>query len=391
MVQQNKITQRSERKPSPVPLATSSKKSKIGKRFKWLRFADGDVKHWLESAQTKSSHLPSRRVPSSTKTHPFYNNVYALSDGNCRYSLRFWKADIVRLHKALKREEDYKLPSRVRVDGVEGICVMQHRLAYPGRYGGLAVMFGRSPTALCLIFRLMVNLMYAKYARLLALDLRAGYIRKESPIKRCIVFIDGTVRAIARPARDQRECYNGHKCKHALKFQGVLAPDGIFIDFYGPVVGRRRHDIYLLRESRILQRLQTAHSEAYCLFGDPAYSNTPNLQVGYKGSRLSRDQEAFNAAMSVVRVAVEYGFGGVTRLWPYVNIKVSSKLLLSPIGKYYLVAALLTNFRNCANPNQIRGVFGVKSPTLQVYIALLASTEAESSHNVNRRHALITL
>ncbi|EEY66142.1 uncharacterized protein PITG_03688 [Phytophthora infestans T30-4] len=51
-------------KAKPAPLATSSKKSKIGKRFKWsgemiagllrLRFVDGDVKHRLESAQTKT-------------------------------------------------------------------------------------------------------------------------------------------------------------------------------------------------------------------------------------------------------------------------------------------------------------------------------------------------
>ncbi|KAF4142218.1 hypothetical protein GN958_ATG08394 [Phytophthora infestans] len=48
----------------PAPLATSSKKSKIGKRLKWsdemiaellrLRFVDGDVKHRLESAKTKT-------------------------------------------------------------------------------------------------------------------------------------------------------------------------------------------------------------------------------------------------------------------------------------------------------------------------------------------------
>ncbi|EEY67274.1 RXLR effector family protein, putative [Phytophthora infestans T30-4] len=104
--------------------------------------------------------------------------------------------DVIRLHKALRLEEDYKLPSRLRVGEVEGLCVLLRRLAYPGRYGDLAVMFGRSPSALCLIFRFMVDLIYAKCSKLLA---------RGSPIDRCIGFIDSTVGSFeaseARPCR----------------------------------------------------------------------------------------------------------------------------------------------------------------------------------------------
>ncbi|KAF4138952.1 putative DDE Tnp4 domain-containing protein [Phytophthora infestans] len=110
-------------------------------------------------------------------------NFNALSDGDCRFNFRFWKRDVIRLHKALRLEEDYKLLSRLRAGEVEGLCVMLRRLAYPGRYGDLAVMFGRSPSALCLIFRFMVDLIYAKCSKLLA---------RGSPIDRCIGFIDST-------------------------------------------------------------------------------------------------------------------------------------------------------------------------------------------------------
>ncbi|KAE9057833.1 hypothetical protein PF010_g31226 [Phytophthora fragariae] len=130
-------------------------------------------------------------------------NFNALSDGDCRFNFRFWKTDMIRLHKALSLEEDYKLPSRVRVGGMEGLCIMLRRLAYPGRYGDLAVMFGRSPTALCLIFRYMVDLIHTKYGGLVALECGlldasrcAVYARavaaRGSPITRCIGFIDGT-------------------------------------------------------------------------------------------------------------------------------------------------------------------------------------------------------
>ncbi|KAF4138678.1 DDE superfamily endonuclease [Phytophthora infestans] len=122
-------------------------------------------------------------------------------------------------------------------------------------------MFGRSPSALCLIFRFMVDLIYAKCSKLLALECgilsssrcgayAAAVVARGSPIDRCIGFVDGTVRGIARPVHNQRQCYNGHKRKHALKYQGVMAPDGLFIDFYGPVLGRR-HDVYLLRVSEV--------------------------------------------------------------------------------------------------------------------------------------------
>ncbi|KAE8912429.1 hypothetical protein PF011_g30830 [Phytophthora fragariae] len=56
-------------------------------------------------------------------------------------------------------------------------------------------------------------------------------------------------------------------------------------------------------------------------------------------------------------------------------MKVASKLLLSPVGKYYLVAALLTNLRNCTSPNQISRFFGVTPPTLEESEAVVTSTE----------------
>lgn len=156
-----------------------------------------------------------------------------------------------------------------------------------------------------------------------------------------------------------------------------MAPDGLFIDFLGPVAGRRYY-IHLLRVSKILERLSDMHSDTYCLYGDPAYPNRTTLQVGHKGPRLTGNKIQFNAAMSAVRVSVEWGFGGITRLWPFIDMKFASKLQLSPVGTYYLVAALLTNFRDCTSPNQISRFFSVTSPTLEEYVAL-ASTKEEAS------------
>lgn len=66
-----------------------------------------------------------------------------------------------------------------------------------------------------------------------------------------VEFIDGTVLRKAQPeGRDsnQRSVYNGHKRKHALKFQEITTPDGLCAHFFGAGVGRR-HDMFLYAES----------------------------------------------------------------------------------------------------------------------------------------------
>ena len=66
---------------------------------------------------------------------------------------------------------------------------------------------------------------------------------KSEGLDNCIGFTDGTVIGIGRPSGldSQLVAYNGHKTKHALKFQAVNSPDGMILHAYGPIEGRR-HD-----------------------------------------------------------------------------------------------------------------------------------------------------
>ena len=59
--------------------------------------------------------------------------------------------------------------------------------------------------------------------------------RKSSALNNCWGFVDGTVRPICHPQKDQRVVYNGHKRVHALKFQSVVAANGLIANLYGPV------------------------------------------------------------------------------------------------------------------------------------------------------------
>lgn len=43
--------------------------------------------------------------------------------------------------------------------------------------------------------------------------------RKGAPLNQCWGFVDGTARPIARPIRNQRIMFSGHKRVHCIKFQ----------------------------------------------------------------------------------------------------------------------------------------------------------------------------
>ena len=43
------------------------------------------------------------------------------------------------------------------------------------------------------------------------------------------------MRPVCRPNEHQKVVYNGRKCVHALKYQPVVAANGLIANLYGPV------------------------------------------------------------------------------------------------------------------------------------------------------------
>jgi Na+-transporting NADH:ubiquinone oxidoreductase subunit NqrD len=103
------------------------------------------------------------------------------------------------------------------------------------------------------------------------------------PIRTCIGFIDGTVRGFYRPSYAQKEFYNGHKRKNALKYQSVIGLDGIILDLLGPISGRL-HDLYMLNQSHVVETLREQFAGMF-LYGDTAYPLTDVLIRGFKTLR----------------------------------------------------------------------------------------------------------
>ena len=133
----------------------------------------------------------------------------------------------------------------------------------------------------------------------------------------------------------------------------------------------RRHDAGMLAESGLLQDLQhhaiSPTGNPMCLYGDPAYPLRIHLQGPFKYPILTPQMREFNAAMSAVRVSVEWLFGDIVNYFKFVDFKKNLKIGLSSVGRMYVVCAILRNALTCLYGYQTSTFFGVDPPNLQDY------------------------
>ena len=293
------------------------------------------------------------------------------------------KNDVLALHRALRCPELLTCYNGVVVDSVEALCICLRRLAFPCRYGDLVPRFARPVPQLSIITTLLISNIYDRYSHfLLSLDqpwLSRANLRsfadaihaKGAALTTFWGFVDGTVRPISRPNRNQRAVYNGHKRVHALTFQSVIAPNGLIANLYGPVEGRR-HDAAMLAMSGLMDELQQ-HSyapdgEALCIYGDPAYPHGIHLQCPFQQRQgLTPEQQAFIQSMSQVRVSAGWVFKEIVTYFKCIDCKKDLKIGLSPVGKTYAVCALLQNALTCLYGSNTAEYFGINPPTLEFY------------------------
>jgi len=203
--------------------------------------------------------------------------------------------------------------------------------------------------------------------------------RAGAPLKGVWGFIDCTIRRISRPTLWQCQAYNGHKRVHALKFQAIMLPNGMFGHLFGPQEGRR-NDSFLLNESGLLDQCaefavregtdeNTPDEEHYFqLFGDPAYGLSPHIQSPHSGVGVRTEEQLWwNELMSAVRIEVKHGFAVVANTWPFLNAAWKLHIGGSPVGHYYRTGVLLTNGLNCLRPNQVAQAFNCPPPLLKNY------------------------
>ena len=170
-----------------------------------------------------------------------------LEEDECLSEFRFQKHDIPLLAEVLGVLDVFKCSQRSIADGVEGLCILLKRLAYPCRYSDMLPRFARPVRLLCMISNTVLDFIFERHGHrilqwnntvlnLLSLETYSNAITAQgAPLQNCFGFIDGTVRAISKPGENQRLVYNGHKRVHALKFQSLTLPNGIIGNMFGPV------------------------------------------------------------------------------------------------------------------------------------------------------------
>ena len=138
---------------------------------------------------------------------------------------------------------------------------------------------------------------------------------------------------------------------------------------FGPIEGRR-HGSFMLSVSGLpnkLRPLDQPNGQPYVLYGDPAYGLSRNILSPFRGVHLTPQEQEFNQ-MSAVRVSVGWAFGKILQYFSYLDFKKNQKVSLQPVGKYYLVGAILTNCHTCLYGSQTSTFFSVSPPNLETYL-----------------------
>lgn len=89
------------------------------------------------------------------------------------------------------------------------------------------------------------------------------------------------------------------------------------------------------------------------MFGGSGYAERVHLEVPFSGSLLNAMQSVLNKSISNVRIAAEWYFMEVKRYITSTDFKRKLRVNKLPIVNFYLVATVLTDFKNCIHANQI--------------------------------------
>jgi hypothetical protein len=292
---------------------------------------------------------------------------------------RFRLEDLKKIRRLLRIPDRFSTRSNTPLSGDEALFLFLTRLAFPWRLKTLELLFGHARSTISEGTNWILWYIYKHWDFLLddfASPLATSHLSddrlalfarkvhaKGAPLAACWGFIDCTIRKICRPKKYQRECYNGYKHIHALKYSAVKCPDGLIYHLYGPFEGRR-NDNSLLAHSNLLDRLRT-HAPQFYIYGDPAYSIHSVLLSPFDNAKLTPEEQEFNKRMSAVREVVEWGFADVIRLWGALEWVPTQRMFNSAVGIQYRVAVLLTNMHICLYGSETSWYFKCCPPKLE--------------------------
>ncbi len=124
------------------------------------------------------------------------------------------------------------------------------------------------------------------------------------------LIVDATEQPIQRPRRKQRCWYSGKKKRHTIKTEAIITAQGRIVSVSPPVPGRVS-DITIRRRGPPLPK-------GARLYADSGYQGLqdehPDIDIPYKKTKkrkLTKDERAYNHALSRFRVRVEHTFAKI--------------------------------------------------------------------------------
>ena len=123
-------------------------------------------------------------------------------------------------------------------------------------------------------------------------------------------IVDATEQPIQRPSRKQRCWYSGKKKRHTIKTEAIITQQGRIVSVSPPVPGRVS-DITVRRRGPALPKGSR-------LYADSGYQGVqedhPDVEIPYKKTKkqkLTKEERAYNHALSRFRVRVEHTFAKI--------------------------------------------------------------------------------
>lgn len=323
----------------------------------------------------------------------------------CDRLFRFKKAELPRLLAVLQMPDTVRTDNACRFTSEEVLLFSLCRLATPGRMEDISrAHFGRDYSQWGRAFRWFLrhvkstfqgrmtnNLVYwepmfascAAKIRLKAAELGCEFNDRFN----ICGFIDdncfatcspgGPTRSGPNAARAekalQKAFYNGWKAQHGLKWQTFDLPNGLTADIFGPRTCRA-NDLRLLRNSALIERLAEAQRGSdmqYMIYGDGIFPFRTHLRSRHKANRvgavITERQALENSVMAKVRISIEWHYGNLCTLFPFLDYKRNLKIRLQPLASLYFVATFLRNCHVCLYENNTSRYFNLPPPSLESF------------------------
>jgi hypothetical protein len=160
-----------------------------------------------------------------------------------------------------------------------------------------------------------------------------------------------------------------------MKYGTVEGPCGLTLFSY-PGMSSRNSDLTWLTESDINGKLESLQlqngiplDEMYKIYGDSIFPWLSCLLSRYHGPNLTAVQDLENEVMSGEREHVEWHYGEVKQLFPFIDYALKNKILSSPVREAFVTAMILRNCHCCMNENKTSKFFECVPPFLEVYMA----------------------